>query len=97
MTTAPHPVLEVILDAIKLARELYNSGVVQAGKAVLDSLIDGLENEFTPEALEARVKALHDTLAADRAGADEKLRRKFDTSEDETMPGVDPSGTSEES
>ncbi|HEY5933415.1 MAG TPA: hypothetical protein VIU61_02195 [Kofleriaceae bacterium] len=91
--------IAAILRAAKLARDLLDSGVLQAGKAVLDALIDGIEKDVTPEDLEARVKSLESTLTADRADADEIVRERkrlakgtpdaFDTSEDETMPGTD--------
>lgn len=88
-----------ILRAAKLARDLIDSGVLQAGKAVLDALIDGIEKDLEPEDLEARVKSLEATLTADRSEADEIVRERkriakgtpgsdFDTSDSvETKPG----------
>lgn len=102
MTQQHHPVIETILGAIKLARELYSSGVIPAGKAVLDALVDGIEHDMTADELDAHVKAKTDEIAVDDASLDARIRRveekqrlargtdaAFDHSEDETKPGAE--------
>ena len=83
--------VEIILEGIKLARGLYESGVLEAGKAVLDSVIDGVESGESPEDLRARVKAATDTLAADDAAVDARLKRlELARMNDDTEPGIKP-------
>jgi len=69
------PLLEVILEGLKIARELLDSGLVDGAKSIISSMQDGIESEFTAEALEARLQASRDTITAKRESVDERIRR----------------------
>lgn len=73
-------ILEVVRDALTIVKSLLgtrNEPELALAESILSSLASGIDSELTPEALQKRIDMLRDTLATDRAAADDALSKRF--------------------
>lgn len=82
----------IAIDGLEVIQSLTQVGGPSATAAlaaidkIVSALRDGFDGKTAPEIVAHEIKALHATLAADDAEADEIIRKRLDTADE----GFDP-------